>query len=201
MITFVRGKLLSKMTDHIVLELNSVGVKLFMSTISISNLPQIPNEVIIYTHMQIKEDGLSLFGFISESERDMFLKLISISGIGPKLALSCLSTYSISQLANAINAEDISALTMISGLGKKTASRLVLELKGSISAGINNVEMGVFGDRTGNLSLATSALLSMGFTNQEVQSALVGIQDNLDEAICLDTILVLKCLSARIINK
>ncbi len=132
MINFIYGEIASKNENSVVLDHNGIGFEIFVSTSTLSLIGQIGEMARVFTYMNVKEDELSLYGFLSMEEKNMFLKIINVSGIGPKMALQILSGLSLSDLAVAIKNEDIKLLSTIKGLGKKTAERLALELKDKI---------------------------------------------------------------------
>ena len=141
MIYFLKGKVNRVDENVVTVENNGVGYEVVCSYSTIDELTRTPGEKTVYTYLQVREDGLSLFGFSDLSEKRMFLNLISVSGIGPKMAISILSGMGARSLASAVVNSNVSLLTKIKGLGKKTAERIVLELKekvGSISMGAQN---------------------------------------------------------------
>ncbi len=131
MIGFLRGVVAEIADEMLTLDVNGVGYEMQIS-IPTANIIKTDEEVKIHTHLAIREDGISMFGFRSIEEKAMFLKLISISGIGPKAAMSILSGIDLNQLAMSIYNEDARTLAKIKGIGKKTAERIILELKESI---------------------------------------------------------------------
>jgi holliday junction DNA helicase RuvA len=133
MIGQLRGQLLRKKPNVILLDVHGVGYEVFIPLTSFYELPGEGNEVTLKIHTHVREDALILFGFLSQREKDFFLKLISISGIGPKLAISILSGAPVEELAQAIAESNLARLTAIPGVGRKTAERVVLELKGQIT--------------------------------------------------------------------
>lgn len=131
MIGYLKGKIISAKPTQIILDVNNVG---YLIHISISTFEKISdqNEVLLYIHTYVREDALNLYGFYSEAEKEMFELLISISGIGPKVALSILSGISVEELQSAIQSENVSRLVSVPGVGRKTAERVVLELKSKV---------------------------------------------------------------------
>ena len=172
MIAFLEGVIAGKTLASVYLNVGGVGFEVGMSQAGLSKLPQVGEQVLVHTYLQVRDDGMSLFGFLSLEEKALFEKLITVSGVGPKVALAALSSYTPSELATLIAAQDIAAVQRIPGVGKKTASRIVLELKGSLDQGIG----GLFADDEQVVSKAVEgareALLSMGFTSAEAQTAL-----------------------------
>ncbi len=132
MIDFISGKVVDINENVVVVENNNIGYEIVVSLSALVGLG-VGQTVKFYVYLQVREDGYSLFGFLNKDEKKMFLRLISVSGVGPKVALSVLSGVSLSELAMAILNDDVATLTRIKGLGKKTAERLILELKEKIS--------------------------------------------------------------------
>ena len=135
MISSLRGTLDSVSADSAVIDVGGVGFQVFMPTTALSSLGSPGKEVKIYTHLQVREDNLSLYGFMSEDELWLFQTLIGVSGLGPRLALSMLSSLSTEQITMAIATGNTDMLVMVPGIGKKVATRIVLELKDKIGAG------------------------------------------------------------------
>ncbi|TDQ59816.1 Holliday junction DNA helicase subunit RuvA [Mesocricetibacter intestinalis] len=130
MIGRLKGLLIEKQAPEILLEVQGVGYELLLPMTSFYNLPEIGQEAIIYTHLVVREDAHLLFGFSHKQDRSLFRELIKTNGVGPKLALAILSAMSVEQFAYAIEHEELSRLVKIPGVGKKTAERLLVELKG-----------------------------------------------------------------------
>ena len=129
MFDYIRGKLVSKTATEAVIDVHGVGYLLKISLSTSEKLPEIGTEVTVKTYLHVREDAFQLFGFISEEERNVYTSLLTTSGIGPKLALTILSGLSPEKVIAAIKNRDESALNAISGVGKKTAQRLIVELK------------------------------------------------------------------------
>lgn len=181
MIAQLTGRVLGKSATSCVLEVGGIGFRLWMSTHAISHLPAEGDEVTAYTHLHVREDELSLFGFESLAEQDLFEKLITVSGVGPKVALSALSAFSPDDLAAAIAREDDVLVATIPGIGKKTAQRLIIELKDKLGAeGLGPKAS----QRSSASAEASDALASMGFSPAEVATALKGYEGT-DEAQAL----------------
>jgi len=134
MIGHLRGQLLQKKPNVVLVDVQGVGYEVHIPLTSFYDLPEEGKEVILKVYTHVREDMLALYGFKTQREKDFFLKLISISGIGPKLAVSILSGAQVEELAHAIAQGDLHRLTAIPGVGRKTAERVVLELKGQISS-------------------------------------------------------------------
>src|SRR5713226_709070 len=130
MITFLDGKLISSLPTQAIVDVSGVGYEVFIPLSSYDKLPAAGQAVRILTHLHVREDAHVLYGFMSAAERDLFRLLVNhVSGIGPKLALAVLSGMSVSNFKSAVVNSDVTALAKISGLGKKTAERIILELK------------------------------------------------------------------------
>ncbi len=187
MIAFLTGKLAGRSTTAAFIDVGGVGYAVSMSQASLAKLPEAGAEVHVLTYLQVREDALALFGFLSAEEKALFERLISVSGVGPKVALAALSSFSPRALADAIAAQDVALVSRIPGVGKKTASRIILELKGSLDQGIE----GLFGETATvpptdeGLKGATEALLSMGFTSAEADVALKGAPEGAGEGALL----------------
>ena len=129
MIAHLRGRILEKHPSHVILEAAGVGYEVTISVPSFSGLPAEGAEVSLYIHTHVREDTLALYGFLRRAEKQLFERLISVSGIGPKLAITVLSGITADALVTALRSNDLTALTRIPGVGKKTAERMVLELR------------------------------------------------------------------------
>ncbi|MGN0748415.1 MAG: Holliday junction branch migration protein RuvA [Christensenellales bacterium] len=166
MFNYIIGEIVLKSENSVVVENNSVGFEIFVSQSTLLSLPSIGSVAKIYTYLNVREDEMSLFGFSTLEEKEMFLKLISVSGIGPKVALSILSGIRLSDLSIAIKTEDIKVLSTIKGLGKKTAERIVLELKDKISViGFNEENVPMLNESA--IDEATEALVALGINKNE----------------------------------
>lgn len=169
MIDFVTGKLASRTLTHAVVDVGGVGLKLAMTAPALAALPALGDTVTVFAHLHVREDELSLFGFTSAAEKSAFEQLITVSGVGPKVALATLSSLTPEALALAVEAGDLSALSAVPGVGKKTAQRMILDLAGRLvgtdgSAGPQSAAT--------PMGEATDALLGMGFSASEIAVAL-----------------------------
>ena len=175
MISYLRGFLAARNAQYVVIDVGGVGYQVFMSPVAAEALGTIGEEVTAYTYMQVSEAGIALYGFASEQERSVFAKLISVSGVGPKVALSALSSYSANDLIGVIATQDAARLAKIPGIGKKTAQRILVDLKDSF-ASFASMELGSSPDSGAEPALqaseAVEALLSMGFTMEEANLAI-----------------------------
>ena len=173
MIAYLRGVVAQKGGGGMVLEVAGVGYELAMSAKALASLPAVGSAAQVHTYLQVKEDGVALYGFASSGEKELFCRLIGVGGIGAKMAISALSTFSPEELAAAIAAGDVALIATVPGIGKKTAQRVVLELQGTLAT-----EPGLFAGASaqapGALADATAALMGMGFSEAEVAVALKG---------------------------
>lgn len=182
MIASLQGRLIGKFEDRALIETGGIGFAVLMPATGLSRLPELGEEVQVHTYLQVREDAFNLYGFLQAEERELFLKLIDVGGVGPKTALSALSLYSPKELALHIVQEDIPSISRISGIGKKTASRIVLELKGSLEKTLNQDDTLAPAAISDADSAAQDALLSMGFTLEEASLALKGAPEPHTEA-------------------
>lgn len=175
MIGMLRGKVWELQTDKLVLDVQGTGYLLAVPYGLLSKLRP-GQELVLYTHVVLREEELALFGFSSLAEKEMFLQMLSVSGIGPKAALSILSTLGSAQAQSAIAGENLTVLTKVPGIGKKTAQRLVLELREKFKgrAGVN--ESFVTLEGASAQSEAMETLLALGFSLEEAKRALTRIQ-------------------------
>ena len=129
MIAHIRGKLLSKHPNQAIVETAGVGYDVVITVPTFSDLPALGNEVALHIHTHVREDTIALYGFFRPAEKQLFEKLLTVSGIGPKLAITILSGMAADEMVGAIRGGDVARLTRIPGIGKKTAERMVLELR------------------------------------------------------------------------
>jgi len=173
MIDHISGRLASKADGSCVVEVGGMGLRLAMATGAIGHLPAVGDEVRLYTYLHVREDGLSLFGFESPEEQDLFEKLITVSGVGPKVALAALSALSTAALVAAVVDGDDALIATVPGIGRKTAQRIIIELKDRLgpAAGALRPQR-----RAGARAEATDALASMGFSQPEIAAAVNGYE-------------------------
>lgn len=177
MISYVKGTVAYIGNDCIVVDNNGIGYNIQVS-LSTASAVVMEKEVKIYTYMNVKENELSLFGFLTKEELNMFNLLIGVNGVGPKSAVAMLGALSPSQLALAIATEDIKALSVGQGIGKKIAQRIALELKDKVGADTitTGVELVQKVDvATGERAEALSALMALGFTKNEAENAIKAV--------------------------
>ncbi len=165
MFNYIEGKVVDKGENFVVIDCNGIGYEIQVSSHTLNSITYVNEIAKIFTYLQVKEDGISLYGFISKEEKNMFLKLISVNGIGPKMAIGILSGISVNELISAIVRQDVKMLCTIKGLGKKTAERLLVDLKDKTMP----VET-MFEDDNINKNFideATEALISLGVGKNE----------------------------------
>ena len=167
MYSFISGIIEEKTENYVVVNANGVGYEIYVSTNTLSNLSTSGDYAKVYTYLQVREDGMQLFGFASKEEKDVFLQLITVSGVGPKMALVILSSLSVQNLITCIVAGDVKTLSGAKGVGKKTAERIILELKGKMGD-LGSTMMSDYTMLTGITSTAcdeaTELLVNMGLS-------------------------------------
>ena len=188
MIVQLTGTLLEVLPTHVVLDVGGVGYELGVSSSTAAALPQVGTAgVTVLTRLVVREDAMDLYGFARREERALFDRLVAISGVGPKLALSVLSTFTPAQLATVVATSDINRMAQVPGVGKRKGQRLLVELEGVFSKdaelrGLVGLEQPSLGETaaapvTSVAAEATDALLSMGFSPQEAELALQGHEE------------------------
>lgn len=169
MIGRIRGTLLEKNPPEILVDVHGVGYEINVPMSTFYNLPDVGQEVTLLTHFIVREDAQLLYGFGTAKERATFRQLIKISGIGARIALAVLSGMTVDALAQAVSKQESALLTRVPGIGKKTAERLVLELKGKISADLDGVTLAAApGD---NRADVVAALVALGYSDREATAA------------------------------
>ena len=186
MYEYIRGQFQGISKDYVVIELNNIGYKIFTSGNTMSNMPKVGDEVLLYLEQIVREDFIGLYGFTTREELEMFKLLLSINGVGAKAALSLLSISTVNNLKYAIMMGDEKHITRAPGIGKKTAQRIILELKdklkpdeltsedGQLIEGINENS-----DYSFNINETLSALMALGYTEKEAQKALEKVDKTL----------------------
>ncbi|MDV5106674.1 Holliday junction branch migration protein RuvA [Clostridium perfringens] len=186
MYEYIRGQFQGISKDYVVIELNNIGYKIFTSGNTMSNMPKVGDEVLLYLEQIVREDFIGLYGFTTREELEMFKLLLSINGVGAKVALSLLSISTVNNLKYAIMMGDEKHITRAPGIGKKTAQRIILELKdklkpdeltseeGELIEGINDNS-----DYSFNINETLSALMALGYTEKEAQKALEKVDKTL----------------------
>lgn len=178
MIGRIRGILLEKTPPTICVDVGGVGYEIDVPMSTLYKLPDVGAEVVLHTHLQVREDAHTLYGFSSAAERSAFRALIKVTGVGARMALAVLSGMTVEELANAVTLQESGRLTRVPGIGKKTAERLLLELKGKLGADIGAVAAPASGGQSDILN----ALLSLGYSAAECQKALKALPEDVDVA-------------------
>jgi Holliday junction DNA helicase RuvA len=188
MIAALFGKVFAKACDRAIVDVHGVGYEVFLTTDVIARMPDTGENVALYIHTQVREDAITLFGFLEEEEKELFLILKSVSGIGPKLALGMLSGMKVDAISKAIIRGDVKVLTALPGVGKRIAERLCVELKekvghlGAASGGPLPEPMVAGGSTmTGIIGDAISALMNLGYPESVARSALGRVKRQLGE--------------------
>ena len=178
MFAYIKGSLEQKSNNYVVIDVGGIGYKIFMATKAIGTLGEIGKVVKVHTHYYVREDNISLYGFNTNEELRMFELLLQVSGIGAKSAIAMLSEISPSSFALAVISDDISQLVKIPGIGKKTAARIVLELKDKLKTEeaitkTEEVKLSITNEE--ETSEAIAALQVLGYTKREIEKALENV--------------------------
>ena len=177
MIAHLRGKLLTKHPNQAIIETAGVGYEVTITVSTYSELPVLGNEVALHIHTHVREDVLALYGFLRPAEKRLFEKLIGVSGIGPKLAITILSGMPADDMASAIRGNDIARLTKIPGIGKKTAERMVLELRDKLPT-VGAPEMPAIPTLSAVEEDVLSALTNLGYQRAAAEKAVLSVTKN-----------------------
>ncbi len=179
MIASVRGEVTMRRADHVVVEAAGVGYRLGVSAHTLRAVPPVGDLVLLHAHLVVRDDGMHLYGFGSEDERALFLMLIGVQGVGPKVALAVLSGGSPRELLEAIAAGDSARFRSAPGIGRRTAERIIVELRPKVGEGEGPVAPG--GDDV--RATAREGLLGLGFSPQEVEDLLSRVRGDSPEAL------------------
>lgn len=183
MYAYFIGRVTEYATDCIVLETNQIGRNIYVSAHTMQRLHMLEGEVKIYTYTYVKEDAFSLYGFMTKEELELFKKMISVSGIGPKGALAILSAMSFDDLIFAILSGDAKSISKAQGVGAKTAQRLILELKDKVSSeladlpDVNGVDIMMQSSESSAMQEAIEACVALGYSHQEAVRAMREIKE------------------------
>jgi Holliday junction DNA helicase RuvA len=187
MIARLTGLLAEKSPPYVLVDVNGVGYEVQVPMSTFYNLPELGAKVTLLTQFIVREDAQLLYGFLTAVERESFRELIKISGVGPRIALALLSGLSSNELAQAVAAQDTSRLVKVPGIGKKTAERLLLELKGKIAPALANTPgFAAVSDKQADI---LQALIALGYSDKEAQAALkalppdVSVSDGIKQAL------------------
>ena len=192
MIASLTGRLAFKAPTYLVLDVHGVGYEVFIPLSTYYGLPNLSESISLSVHTHVREDAIQLFGFLTSQEKDAFVLLTSVSGVGPKLALSVLSALPVSDLVSAIQSGDVEKLTTVPGIGNKSASRLVLELKDKVEKlylGIASASEPPKQGEDATFDDALSALVNLGYRPQDAKEALKQVKkSNADSIVLKDMI-------------
>jgi Holliday junction DNA helicase RuvA len=188
MIASLTGRLAFKAPTHLILDVHGVGYEASIPLSTYYGLPNLSDTISLSVHTHVREDAIQLFGFLTSQEKDAFVLLTSVSGVGPKLALSILSALPVSDLVSAIQSGDVEKLTTVPGIGHKSASRLVLELKdkvGKLQPGLGPVSEAPRQGQDAIFDDALSALVNLGYRLQDAKDALKRVKQSNAETVVL----------------
>lgn len=185
MLAYIKGNIESKAEEYVVIDIGGLGYKVYMSGISIQNIGEIGDTVKVHTYYRVREDDISIFGFITQEELKMFELLLTVSGVGAKVALAILANISVTDFALAVINGDVSKIVQIPGIGKKSAERIILELKDKLkkiqqedklkgTATSAKLEKAI--EQNNNIEEAISALQVLGYNRKEIEKAFEKIE-------------------------
>lgn len=185
MLAYIKGKIEAKADEYIIIDVGGLGYKVFMSGISIQNIGEIGEQVKVHTYYRVREDDISIFGFITQEELKMFELLLTVSGVGAKVALAILANISVTDFAIAVINADVTKIVQVPGIGKKSAERIILELKDKLKkiqqedkvAGTStNTKIEKAIEQNNNIQEAISALQVLGYNKKEIEKAFEKIE-------------------------
>lgn len=179
MIGFLSGTVAGRRQDGCFLEVSGVGYQLNCSAATLTSLPPDGAHVRLWTHLHVREDALALYGFATEAEQRMFEALIGVSGVGPKVALQLCSAFSVESFRRALVTDDVPAISSVPGIGKKTAQRILLDLKEKLSL----PDLAIVGSQPDTVAKARSALENLGYSPGEIRVALGEVAVDEDESV------------------
>lgn len=185
MITHIKGKLVEKTPTYLVIDCNGIGYKLHVSLQTYSNIKE--ENCFLFTHLSVKEDSHTLYGFSDEVERTLFRNLISVSGVGPSTAQVVLSTFSPQETSQHIISADVAALQSVKGIGGKTAQRIIIDLKDKLGKGITTLDIPLY-QNNDSRNQALSALIALGFNKKLAEQKVDKILRNSSEEISVEAL-------------
>jgi Holliday junction DNA helicase RuvA len=184
MIASVSGEVLVRRPDYVVIDASGVGYRLAVSAETVREVPAAGSKTMLHAHLVAREDSLSLYGFATEGERDLFLQLISVSGVGPKVAIAALSGGPVRELLSAIATGDAKRFQSVPGIGKRTAERIIVELREKVAGALEADEITVHkGEGPSARSDAREGLLNLGYTPTEAEKLLDGVDGDSAEQL------------------
>ena len=176
MIAAVRGEVMVRRPDHVVVEAGGVGYRLAVSSETLKAVPAAGSDAFLHAELISREDSLSLYGFSAEEERDLFRLLITVSGVGPKVAIATLSGGPTRDLLRAIAAGDAKRFQAVPGIGKRTAERIIVELREKVAGALEEEVVAVAGEEGSARALARDGLVNLGYAPLEAEQLLDGIE-------------------------
>lgn len=185
MLAYIKGTIEAKAEEYIVIDVGGLGYKIFMSGISIQNIGEIGEQVKVHTYYRVREDDISIFGFITQEELKMFELLLTVSGVGAKVALAILANISVTDFAIAVINADVTKIVQVPGIGKKSAERIILELKDKLKkiqqedkmVGTSaNIKIEKAIEQNNNIQEAISALQVLGYNKKEIEKTFEKIE-------------------------
>jgi holliday junction DNA helicase RuvA len=183
MIALVRGEVAIRRSDHVVVLCGGVGYRMAVSTETLRHVPAVGGETTLHTHLVVRDDALLLHGFHSEQERDLFLMLVSVQAIGPKVAVAVLSSGPPRELLAAIAGADAARFQVVPGIGKRTAERIIVELREKVGVDTEVELMGRVGRSSGPRAIAHEGLLALGYNAPEADELLRGVDGDSPEEL------------------
>ncbi len=176
MIAAVRGEVMVRRPDHVVIDAAGVGYRLAVSAETLKAVPAAGSDAFLHAELIARDDSLALYGFSSEEERDLFRLLITVSGVGPKVAIATLSGGSARDLLRAIAAGDAKRFQAVPGIGKRTAERIIVELREKVAGALEEEVVAVAGEEGGARALARDGLVNLGYAPLEAEQLLDGVE-------------------------
>ena len=176
MIAAVRGEVMVRRPDHVVIDVGGVGYRLTVSAETLKGVPATGRDVFLQTELVSREDSLTLYGFSSEEERDLFRLLVTVSGVGPKVAIATLSGGTARDLLRAIAAGDAKRFQAVPGIGKRTAERIIVELREKVAGALEEEVVVAAGEQGDARALARDGLVNLGYAPLEAEQLLDGIE-------------------------
>jgi holliday junction DNA helicase RuvA len=187
MIASVRGEVIVRRPDHVVVEAAGVGYRLAVSAMTLKSVPRVGEPVTLHSHLVMRDDGMYLFGFASEDERELFHLLNAVQGVGPKVAMAVLSGGTTRELTNAIAGGDSARFQAVPGIGKRTAERIIVELREKVTGAAGADEIVI--TRTDDpVALARQGLISLGYDAREIDVLLDGAEGQTPEDLIAEAL-------------
>lgn len=188
MIALVSGNVAVRRADHVIIDCGGVGYRLSVSSETLRHVPAVGNQVMLHAHLIPRDDALQLYGFATEEERDLFLMLLSVQSVGPKVALDVLSGGPVRELLLALAAGDTGRLQAVKGVGKRTAERIVVELREKVGVSLPEQTITVSRSSDEPRVIARDGLIGLGYTPQEVEQLLTGLEGDSAEDLIAEAL-------------